>query len=505
MLKQKIILSYYSKIVAQIFQVAATVIVARIAGASVLGTVAFGVAYVSMFIFISDLGLGTAHIKLVSEGRDEASCNATFIRVQTIQIIVFFVFVLGFFLFQKYTLGYGFESPVHEQVILVTLIAVTLSRGQLIFKTCFMAKTEQAKQDVLDFAELVVYQLLRVAVVLLGYQALALAFSKLVAALLVIPFYLYLFKDFPVGRFDRNLLKEYVSISLPLIIIVFADSLTTHFDKVLLQYFTNSTEVGYYIAGFRVGAFISLVGYSVGLLLFPSFSRAISQKDYNGINGIIRKFEKFSLTYIFPVTVIMSIYSDTIVHLLLGNQFEKTIPILSIINITAFLLTLFTPYGNVLAGSGEFKIIAKIYCVHLLLFILAAVVTLSPNLLNLSGFGLALSLFFSNLLRGCLFIFFVRMKIKRIRILPAFRLLVFGTLISLAAGYAYWHLRMAPYQKALFALTYFCVYWGLGAIFKLIDRQDWEMLTELVRIKKLSDYIKSEISHTDHRDRRKEE
>ena len=70
MLAQKLILSYSSKIVVQFFSIAASIVVARIAGPTVLGTVAFGLAYVSMFSFIADLGIGTAHIKLVSEGEE---------------------------------------------------------------------------------------------------------------------------------------------------------------------------------------------------------------------------------------------------------------------------------------------------------------------------------------------------------------------------------------------------------------------------------------------------
>ena len=78
MLAQKLILNYYTKIIAQFSQIVASIVVARIAGPSVLGTVAFGYAYAAMFNFVSALGLGSSHIKLVSEGKDLGKCISTF-------------------------------------------------------------------------------------------------------------------------------------------------------------------------------------------------------------------------------------------------------------------------------------------------------------------------------------------------------------------------------------------------------------------------------------------
>ncbi|MBI4648426.1 MAG: hypothetical protein HY738_18040, partial [Bacteroidia bacterium] len=45
------------------------ILVARFAGPTIIGTVAFGFAYVTVFGFINGL-FGVSHIKLVSEGYD---------------------------------------------------------------------------------------------------------------------------------------------------------------------------------------------------------------------------------------------------------------------------------------------------------------------------------------------------------------------------------------------------------------------------------------------------
>jgi O-antigen/teichoic acid export membrane protein len=63
MLTQKLVLSYSTKIAIQFIQMVASFIVARIVGPGVMGTIAYGLAYVSIFLFISDL----VHIKFISE------------------------------------------------------------------------------------------------------------------------------------------------------------------------------------------------------------------------------------------------------------------------------------------------------------------------------------------------------------------------------------------------------------------------------------------------------
>ncbi len=104
MLAQKLILSYATKIIVQLIQMVATIVVARIAGPTVLGTVAYGLAFVSMFLFIADLGVGTAHIKLVSEGQDLGKCNSTYTTIRLSTIALYVLVVLSVYLFQNISL-----------------------------------------------------------------------------------------------------------------------------------------------------------------------------------------------------------------------------------------------------------------------------------------------------------------------------------------------------------------------------------------------------------------
>lgn len=168
MLAQKLVLSYGAKMIAQFILVGAGIIVARVAGPSVLGTMAFGLAYVSTFIFIADLGTGSAHIKMISGGEDLGKCISTYSVLKVVSICIYLLVIMGIYLTQKYIFKIAFESYAHEFVILIMIIIVTIDQVLLIPKTTFMGKTEQAKQDLPDLLKSLINNISRVIIVLLG-------------------------------------------------------------------------------------------------------------------------------------------------------------------------------------------------------------------------------------------------------------------------------------------------------------------------------------------------
>jgi O-antigen/teichoic acid export membrane protein len=492
MLKQKLALSYLSKIFIQVFQVGVTIVVARVAGASVLGTVAFATSFVSLFLVIFDMGQGVAHVKLVSEGQDESKCNGIFFRIQLVLSVLFFIIALGIFFFSKFILHNTFESAVHEKVILITIFTISIGNLFSIPRTSFNAKVEQAKADVPDLLRQVLYQILRLIVVILGYRAIAIAWSNLAATIIIVPFYIYLFRGVRWAKWDQSLFKKYIAIAMPVFITNIVDIFTANSDKVLLQFFYGSAEVGYYVAGFSIGGLITMVGNSAGLVLLPTFSKDISNNDFDNVSRLLEKFERFTWFFIFPVTLITSIGSDVIVNTILGIKYAKTVPVLSIINFSAFFITYFMIYGVILSGKGFFKLHAKIYFFKLVFLIAVALLFLHPKLLGLGSKGLALSILLSNLFVGLLFMYFVKLFIKEIKIFPARKIILFSIVFTLFAFLFY---RIA--LNNIFKIIYLCsipfIFWGSTWVLKLSGKEDMLVLFNILNPKKMSEYIKNEI------------
>jgi O-antigen/teichoic acid export membrane protein len=468
-------------------------LIARILGPNVLGTVAFGLAFVSMFLFVADLGLGSAHIKLISEGQDEAKCNGTFARLKLILIALYVVVVLGFYLIQKFVFGVTFESPDHDYVILIYLAITAISQLYVIPTTTFAAKTEQAKQDAPNFIQIFLYQVFRIIVAFLGYKAIAQSVSNLIAVILVMPIYIYLFRGYPVGKFDKELAKQYFNISIPVFIVLIAQTIIYSTDRVILQYLTNTDEVGYYTAGFSISQFIRLIEASAGILFFPYFSKNISEGKYEKINSNIKKYEKFNLSFVLPFVFYMMIFADFVVAITLGHKFIKTPPILSIITMSMFISLINLPYINVISGKGLFKLCAIIFIFGTLFFVLVSFLLASPYILNLKGPGIALSLLLINIFFGVIFMFYTKKELKEINILHGRYLFIYGIIYSGAAYLIYNIFTFNFAGKIIASVVFFIGYFGVAMLIKLITIEDWKMTLEIINIKKMYSYVNKEL------------
>jgi O-antigen/teichoic acid export membrane protein len=496
MLAQKLIVSYSTKILIQFVQIVVSIVVARVAGPTVLGTVAFGIAFVSMFEFLASLGIGPAHIKLVSEGQDLGTCISTFSILKIINTFLFFGIVLGIFLVQKYALHVQFESRVHEYVILISLITVTINQLFYIPYMTFAGKTEQAKQDIPEFLRIFIYQILRVIIVLLGYRAVALALGNLVATILIAPLVFYLFKDYPRASFDKKLALRYLKISLPMIVIGMTTKITTFLDKVMLQYLANSEQVGYYTAGYRIGSLVLMIANSVGMLFFPLFSKATAAGDFDYIKRTIEKFERFSFIFIMPGVIFLSIYSDVIIKVLLGSQYLPSISIMAIINIAMFLMVLNMPYGNVITGMGFFKLFSVLSIVYLLLFITLMYVLPNPNFFNLGSTGAATAILISSIFIGLLYRLYAKQKCPILELMKNAHYILFGIVNFICFSFVYTF--AGKFYGMTFKLLFIPGYFGITylILFSLgwLNKEDIGNFKKLLNLRKVGSYIKNEMS-----------
>ncbi len=468
-------------------------LVARILGPNVLGTVAFGLAFVSLFSFLTDFGLGSTHIKFISEGRDVAKCNGTFARLKILLTVLYIIVVLAFYFIQKLVFGVEFESPDHDYVIMIYLIITSIGKLYSIPASTFAAKTEQAKQDFPNFVQIFLYQLLRVIVAFLGYKAVAQSLSNLAAVVLVLPIYLYLFKGNPVGKFDKSLAKLYFNISIPFFIAIIAQTVIHYTDKVILQYLTNSNEVGYYSAGFSISQFVSLIEASAGLLFFPFFTKNLSEGEYEKVNSSVQKFERFNLSFVLPFVLYIAAFSEFVVSIALGHKFAKTPPILSVVTFAMFVSLISLPYINIITGKGLLKLSASIIVTSAVLFIILSFIFVSPILLDLKGIGIAMSLLITNIFTGIVFMSYTKKKLSVINILKGKYLLIYGLVYSVIAYFIMNLFSDDIITKIIASIVFFVGYFGLAFLFKIIKTDDWKMTLEILNVKKMVDYVNSEL------------
>ncbi len=492
MLKQKFLVQFGSNIGLRILGIISGIVVARIAGPEVLGTVAFGTAYVSIFGFITGL-FGTSHIKLISEGRDLGKCVSTYTRLQSGALLLYLTVVFGWFLFQKEVLNHSFESKIHETVVIISMVMLFFTKFVDFNNSTFTAQLKQFKANYPHFLMGVLFQLGKIGVVLLGFRAIGLVSWNLISTLIILPFAYYLYKSLPKAKFDYALAKEYCKIALPVFLIVVLNSLIGYSDKLLLHHYTNSIELGYYVAAFSLGGMILIVGNSIGTIFFPLFSKLIKENNWASVNDRIGKFELFLATMLFPGIVLVVFISQPLITLVLGSKYQNSIVPFQILLFASYVSIVGLPYGNIISGMGRFYLNFWLKLSKFVIYIVTAIFLISPKFLGLGAIGLAITLLSVNVINNVL-IFFTSKKIGSITMNS--RNFIIYAVISLISIGCYFlipiFIRIGNSWWLLFSLLYIFLVYGVLALMQLVGRKDLITLANLLNPSKTVEYMKKE-------------
>ncbi|MEO0143272.1 MAG: oligosaccharide flippase family protein [candidate division WOR-3 bacterium] len=495
MLTQKLILGYSTKMIVQFISVIAGIIVARIAGPTILGIVAFGMSFVSMFLFFADLGTGSAHIKLVSEGRELGDCIKTYTVIKSLLTVLFALIVISFLVVKIYILKIQFESSIYLSVIIIWLCTNIIGQFLYIPISTFIALTQQARQDIPNLIQTIATQALRIISVFLKPSAIYLSLANLAGTIIISPFYLRLFRTYPKGKFDKNLANDYLKIAKPMIVLHLYGFLTLYLDKVLLQYFSDSTQVGYYTAGFGIAGFMQAISLTTGPLFFPLFSSAVAQKDYQYVNQTIDKFEHFAFLFITPAIIYLMLNSKIIIKILLGNNYLASWVVLFWTLAGTFFIIINQHYGNLLVGANFFTECAYINLLGILSFVLLNIFFVSPKFLNLKAEGTAVAFAVNSLFIGILFRVFVSKLVKPV--FPwrggkyiIFILLNFFFFFGLSRYFA---IETNLIRTLIFFFAYFGITYPIFYLTRLMSRQDLNRALRIFDISALLKYIRSEL------------
>lgn len=495
MFTQKLVLSYSSRLILQFIQLAVGLVVARIVGPSVLGTLAYGLAFVSMFLFINDLGLSTAYIKLYSEGTQIDKLIGTYIRIKVFLLVIYTITVLSVLFYNKqFDLSIG-NLDTQDKVVLIYLLIQIVSISYSVLTTHWTARTEQAKIDIPQITQNILYQGFRLVVAIIGYKAIGIAFSNLVAIIIVFPIYIWLGKSIRVGKFDKEIAIKMLHISLPVILVGVFQILIFSTDKVILKEFTDSESLGIYSAGFNLASFIRSIEGSVGLLFFPYIASFIKENNTDGINRSIHKFESFTDTFILPFVFMACIWSDKIILLAYGTKFLGAEIPFSILTLV-FMVNLFMlPYSNVIFGKGKFILTAAIWAVSFTIYGLSVYFLSYPSRFNLGGIGIALSLLFSMITLFVLVLYFAGKNLKGLKIIHnktyfLFALPFFGTIFFIYIEYIK---NQSFLINAISAFLILSSFYLIGYLLNMFGKNEIELLKSATNLSKLRKYIREEL------------
>jgi len=482
-------------------------IIARHLGADNLGVLGFGLSFLGMFTFISNLGFDSAHNKRVSEGLDLGQCLGAYAYIKVILTVI--MAGISLMVIMIYSRFYnGFSSQKEEQVVLIFLAYYVLWSLSLIPITTFNSQRKQAKAQLPSIFEFIVRAPLIIVLVLAGFGIVYVALSYVAGAVVLLILGVVFLRGYPVKRPGKDILRRYVSFAIPMSLISVVTTLYLYIDKVMIGIFWNAEEVGFYYGAQRIIMFIITSAAAVAILLFPTISSLHAKGEIKGIKNLIIRSERYLSMLVFPVVALTIALRDSIVELILGDDFGESGMILVFLSIYALLAILNKLYSQVLMGTGRTGLAVRIsafifLCNFFLNLLLIPSEIRGLTMIGLGGVGAAVATVLADSGR-----FVLLRKEARHLIGKTFRPITIGKhLIAscIAAGIIFWISTLVSSDLEFILLipeliAGLVLYLVLLVVLREFTKNDLHFFLELLHPGKMTGYVISEIREKGHKE-----
>lgn len=174
---------------------------------------------------------------------------------------------------------------------------------------------------------------------------------------------------------DLKIIKTYLIGSISLWLPTIAASVYTSFDKIMISYFSNETEVGLYVNAQKIVKIATTVTTSLAVVMTPSAANAYVTGKYNDLNRAVKKSITAVSFLALPMMFGLMGIRETLVPWFLGVGFESVSKMLLISSLLILSLSWSSIIANqVLVATGN----EKFYTIAI---ISAALLNFSLNLI----------------------------------------------------------------------------------------------------------------------------
>jgi O-antigen/teichoic acid export membrane protein len=386
----RVIYSLITRVITQLSGFVSLFFVARYLGPEPIGIIAFGLSFVSMFDFVGDLGFGDAHVKRVSEGLDLAKCNGTFFTIKLFLNLLFVLVVIGYIFITKYIKDKPFISHEHEIVIYIFLAISFLGNINGLIETTFSARKEVAKASVAVVIGKISTDIMKIITAFNQWNVIRLALTNFIGGIITFCISVFNFRGYPIGRFDKELFKSYAKWAIPLVFVGFIQRFAGNLDRVMIQAFYSSTDVGYYTASFSIASMIIYATSTVTLIAFVTISKYHSEGNFEGIRKFSAKMERYMSLMIMPSVAFIIVFSRDICLVILGSKFIEVSPIIFIIlSFVVYINAITSIFIIQISGTNHINLSAKLSIFTLIINIVFNLIFIPEKILGISMFGLA--------------------------------------------------------------------------------------------------------------------
>ncbi|MDI3482602.1 MAG: hypothetical protein PWQ88_473 [Candidatus Methanomethylophilaceae archaeon] len=337
------------------------------------GSIMWAMSFVATFNALSDLGFSSANVKRVSEGRDPNDCLSTFLTVKVGLTAVMMVATVGFLMFYTAFMGkdlYTADMPT----LLLFVLYWALCNLSSVFTNTFNARLEVSKSEAIHLIDPLIRSPVVVILAVNQASAAILALVYVIGALAALIVGIFMLRRSGIRFVRPTMFRSYLSFARPLIIIVFFSSALARLDVLLLGYFWNALEVGYYSSAYKLVELVLTFGTAINVLLFPTFSEWHINGRYQKISDTAQEAQRFMSMMAMPISVFLAVFAFPVAEIVFGTGYRNAGGPLMVSAIMLYVCLLIGIQSQILLGYNRPDLSARTQIVRLLINIVLLVV-----------------------------------------------------------------------------------------------------------------------------------
>lgn len=186
-------------------------------------------------------------------------------------------------------------------------------------------------------------------VVILKWGALGKLLAPFVANVIFFVYGCYYYKDLFKVPFDKNQFKKMLKFCFPLTLAAMLGFFSNGFDRVCLERLGNNTELGYYVVGVQMAAYISVFQTAIGNTFQPDLFQAIVERNKS-------KLMKVVALLVGSTACIVAVYifaAPLVVRLLTAGRYMMSVKYTQIIALSTLTSAMYYAMSQITIAMGK--------------------------------------------------------------------------------------------------------------------------------------------------------
>ncbi len=324
--------------------------VARILGATEYGKFTFALAFVTLFVIFSDLGLSQITTR---EFAREKEREKEFPAILLLKILL----SLGILLFILISSFFVAPDPVIQKAIWILAIYVLISNFSEIIYAFLRARQKMEYESWAKILQAFVIAAVGFFVLFNFPSVENLSYSYLFASLVALIFILlfFHFKVFHLGFSWNSLIwKRFLGMAWPLGLGTIFAIIYLHIDSVMMGFFGQITQTGWYNAAYRIITATLIPMYLISQSFYPVLSSSFKESKEKLQRVWNYQMETMILLAV-PLMVGGIALAPRIIDFVYNPSFAPSVLAFQILIVMAGITFFYNPFGQALIVSNQQK------------------------------------------------------------------------------------------------------------------------------------------------------